>query len=164
MRLLPAPTQRSLAAVVVLAVAVVLGGRSAAAVAAGPNPVQVENAKPGSSGWEPLITSIPPGLEHAIEGYARQVSARPGDLLELCVSTRPAARYRIEILRLGWYDGCRRAAGGDRARARRRPAGARARMAEAGRGDGVVRRRLARDRSDPRRARLGERSASLACC
>ena len=88
-----------------LAAAVVLGGRSAAAVAAGPNAVQIENAKPGSTGWEPLITAIPPGLEHSIEGYSSQVSALPGGAIDLHVSTSPAARYRVEVYRLGWYGG-----------------------------------------------------------
>ncbi len=88
-----------------LAAAVVLGGRSAAAVAAGPNAVQIENAKPGSTGWEPLITAIPPGLEHSIEGYSSQVSALPGEAIDLHVSTSPAARYRVEVYRLGWYGG-----------------------------------------------------------
>ncbi len=41
----------------------------------------------------------------SIEGYAAQVGVRPGDVLELCISTAPAARYRIQIYRLGWYDG-----------------------------------------------------------
>ncbi len=41
----------------------------------------------------------------AIEGYVTQCSVRPGDALELHVSTTPAQRYRIGIHRLGWYDG-----------------------------------------------------------
>ena len=43
--------------------------------------------------------------QHAIEGYPGRPGARPGEILELSVSTAPAARYRIEIVRLGWYDG-----------------------------------------------------------
>jgi hypothetical protein len=30
---------------------------------------------------------------------------RPGETLQLCVSTLPAERYRIAVYRLGWYDG-----------------------------------------------------------
>ncbi len=69
---------------------------------AGPrlNAVQSENALPGSTGWR--TSAAPP---RAIEGYASQVSVEPGDLLDLHVSTAPAARYRVEIYRLGWYGG-----------------------------------------------------------
>lgn len=42
---------------------------------------------------------------HAIEGYTSATSVAPGETLELHVSTRPAARYRVEIYRIGWYDG-----------------------------------------------------------
>jgi hypothetical protein len=69
---------------------------------AGPrlNPIQLENALPGSSGWH-----FPPAPEHAIEGYSSQVSVLPGDSVDLHVSTSPAARYRVEVYRLGWYGG-----------------------------------------------------------
>ena len=70
------------------------------AAAPGPNPVQAENALPGSSGWHAA-----PAPEHAIEGYASEISVAPGVTLHLHVSTAPAARYRVEIYRLGWYGG-----------------------------------------------------------
>jgi hypothetical protein len=38
-----------------------------------------------------------------IEGYALQVSAGPGDLVELCVRSNHA--YAVKVLRLGWYGG-----------------------------------------------------------
>jgi N,N-dimethylformamidase beta subunit-like, C-terminal len=65
-----------------------------------PNPVQAENALPGSNGWH--AASAP---EHAVEGYASETSVAPGATLHLHVSTAPAARYRVEIYRLGWYGG-----------------------------------------------------------
>ena len=43
--------------------------------------------------------------QHSIEGYAHAPGVLPGDTLDLSVSTAPAARYRLEVLRLGWYDG-----------------------------------------------------------
>ena len=46
----------------------------------------------------------------AIEGYASEASALPGDTLQFHVSTSPAAPYRIELYRLGWYGGAGRAA------------------------------------------------------
>jgi N,N-dimethylformamidase beta subunit-like, C-terminal len=66
------------------------------------NPIAAENAKRGSADWEPLE---PNGTPHGIEGYASQVSVSAGGLLQLHVSTRPAARYQVQIYRLGWYGG-----------------------------------------------------------
>ena len=40
-----------------------------------------------------------------IEGFASEVSLLPGQKVHLHVSTAPAARYRIELYRLGWYHG-----------------------------------------------------------
>ncbi len=73
---------------------------SPAALAA--NPVQVENAKPGDSYW---MAATQDPSSSAIEGYATATSVRPGDSIGFHVSTNPAARYRIEIDRLGWYGG-----------------------------------------------------------
>jgi hypothetical protein len=64
------------------------------------NPVARENAREGDGEW--WGGHVPP---HAIEGYASQCSVRPGDRLELHVSTRPAARYCVSVHRLGWYGG-----------------------------------------------------------
>jgi hypothetical protein len=63
--------------------------------------VAAENRRPGSTAWW-RAAHAPPS---AIEGYATQPSVVAGDALELCVSTRPAGRYRIEVFRLGWYGG-----------------------------------------------------------
>ena len=41
----------------------------------------------------------------AIEGYASEVSVVPGDVVQAHVSTVPAARYRIMVYRVGWYEG-----------------------------------------------------------
>lgn len=64
------------------------------------NPVARENALAGDGEW--WGEHAPP---HAIEGYSSQCSVRAGERLELHVSTSPAARYRIGVHRLGWYDG-----------------------------------------------------------
>jgi hypothetical protein len=64
------------------------------------NPIARENAHEGAHEW--WGKHAPP---HTIEGYPSQCSVRPGERLELCVSTRPAARYRIVVYRLGWYGG-----------------------------------------------------------
>jgi hypothetical protein len=56
----------------------------------------------GSAGtWQVVGPSAP----RAIEGYASQTSVAPGERLLLHASTTPAARYRIEIHRIGWYGG-----------------------------------------------------------
>jgi len=47
----------------------------------------------------------PSTAPRAIEGYSSQVSVAPGDTLALHVSTTPAARYRVELYRVGWYGG-----------------------------------------------------------
>ncbi len=67
-----------------------------------------ENRRPGTSDWW-RAAPAPPA---AIEAYATQPSIVAGDALGLCVSTRPAARYRTTVFRLGWYggDGGRRTA------------------------------------------------------
>ena len=71
-----------------------------AAPRATPNPIQQENRKPGTTGW-----LVPAAGGRAIEGYASLVSALPGGLVPLHVSTVPAARYRVVVYRLGWYQG-----------------------------------------------------------
>ncbi len=65
------------------------------------NDIARENAREGAGGgwWGRHAPT------HTIEGYSSQCSVRPGELLELHVSTRPAERYRILVYRLGWYDG-----------------------------------------------------------
>jgi len=66
-----------------------------------PNAVQVENARPGDQAG---MTADSAG-GGAIEGYASEVSALPGDTLHFHVSTNPSALYRVEVYRLGWYGG-----------------------------------------------------------
>jgi hypothetical protein len=72
----------------------------ALAGAAHASPISRENARAGSTGWNrPLASGT------TIEGYATKPSAVAGQRIELHVSTQPAARYRVEIYRLGWYGG-----------------------------------------------------------
>ena len=81
-----------------VAVALAAGGSTArgnAAVPAG-NPIKAENARSGTTGWEVRGTN-------GAEVYAGEISASPGDELQLHVST--AERYRVVVYRLGWYAG-----------------------------------------------------------
>jgi N,N-dimethylformamidase beta subunit-like, C-terminal len=63
----------------------------------------------GADSSPPPVTNSwrldPPSDQHAVEGYASQISVAPGENLELHVSTTPEERYRIEIYRIGWYGG-----------------------------------------------------------
>jgi hypothetical protein len=53
----------------------------------------------------PIPWQAPQATGSAIEAYASQVSIAPGGRVALHVSTRPAARYLVELYRLGWYGG-----------------------------------------------------------
>lgn len=65
------------------------------------NPITDENALPGTyTGWSDWDAQ-----NRLIEAYASEVSVLPGDQIHVHVSTKPAAGYRIEIYRLGWYGG-----------------------------------------------------------
>lgn len=82
------------------------------------NPVQRENERSGTGAWSFTQPSDP----GAIEGYASQVSALPGEVVGFHVRTSPVERYRVELYRLGWYGGaggrriaCSPSCGGDAA-------------------------------------------------
>ena len=64
------------------------------------NPVQLENAKPGTAAWQ--LTS--PAQYREIEGYASLTSVNRGGTISLFVNTI-APTYTIEIYRMGWYGG-----------------------------------------------------------
>src|SRR5437763_11851052 len=71
-----------------------------AASAAAANPVQRENSRPGSPGWE-----IPAGAGTVISGYASETSVAPGQSFHLHVAAPTGSRYRVLVYRLGWYRG-----------------------------------------------------------
>jgi len=87
------------------------------AAAAGPNPIQSENALGGT---EPSAWLQPPTPPTSIEGYASEISVLPGEQVHLHVSTNDGYRYTVELYRLGWYGGlgarlvtCSPSCGGD---------------------------------------------------
>jgi hypothetical protein len=59
-----------------------------------------ENQKPGDWGWR-----APAATGRRLEAYGSQLSVAAGKTVALHVSTAPAARYRVEVFRLGWYGG-----------------------------------------------------------
>jgi hypothetical protein len=67
---------------------------------AGANPITDENARPGTPGWE--ISQADP---HFIQGYGSKTSVAAGEPITFHVSTSPAANFRIDVYRLGWYGG-----------------------------------------------------------
>src|SRR5215469_3895179 len=64
------------------------------------NPVQRENSRPGTSGWE-----IPADAGTVISGYASEISVAPGQSFHLHVAAPSGSRYRVLVYRLGWYRG-----------------------------------------------------------
>jgi hypothetical protein len=64
------------------------------------NPVQLENAKPGTLGW--LLQN--PALGGEIEGFASASSVARGQPIDFLVSTE-AQSYRIDVYRTGYYGG-----------------------------------------------------------
>jgi hypothetical protein len=64
------------------------------------NPVQTENAQPGTPGWQ--ISK--PALHREIEGYASLTSVNAGGQISFFVNTAES-QYRFEMFRLGWYGG-----------------------------------------------------------
>src|SRR5436305_13219280 len=81
----------------------------AAAIEAQPpkNIVQSENAKPGARDWQLTRVRVDKSgyRSPSIEGYCSRQAVRAGDTLQFMVSTAPAARFKIEIFRTGYYGG-----------------------------------------------------------
>jgi hypothetical protein len=104
------PTRRQALKQVTGATALALAGLPLSARAKTPaaNPVQQENARPGTRDWMLSKTGIDPATRYRcpwIEGYASRASVRAGETICFYVSTHPAARFTIDLYRLGWYGG-----------------------------------------------------------
>jgi len=73
------------------------------------NVIQIENAKPGSNDWQLTRVKLDKGMASfrtsLIEGYCSHQSVQAGDTLKIMVSTAPAAKFKIEIFRTGYYAG-----------------------------------------------------------
>ncbi|MEZ0385759.1 MAG: N,N-dimethylformamidase beta subunit family domain-containing protein [Verrucomicrobium sp.] len=72
------------------------------------NLVQQENAREGSLDWQ--LTRVRLDGTKAfrssyIEGYCSKQSVKSGEAIDIFVSTKPAARFEIEIFRTGYYGG-----------------------------------------------------------
>ena len=67
------------------------------------NPIQVENARPGTTDWQ-LQNPSSDNEGSQIEGYASATSVNRGDNISFFVRTTGTS-YTIAIYRLGWYGG-----------------------------------------------------------
>jgi hypothetical protein len=90
--------------------ALLAGGTTGAPAAetAPDNVTRRENRKAGSTDWQLTRVRLdePTGYRCPwIEGYCSHQSVQAGDTLRIMVSTRPAARFQIEIFRTGYYGG-----------------------------------------------------------
>jgi hypothetical protein len=100
---------RGAAAISALAVSGSGRGTSAAQpVAAQPNLIRRENAREGATDWQLTRVRVDGSngfRSAAIEGYCSRQSVEAGEKLQIMVSTEPAARFKLEIFRTGYYAG-----------------------------------------------------------
>ena len=89
------------------AAAFAAGARTTSFAAAQPGLIKAENAKPGASfQLTRVIPSKVKGFRTSkIEGYCSRQSLKAGEKIDIFVSTRPVAKFQIEIFRMGWYGG-----------------------------------------------------------
>ncbi len=70
--------------------------------------IKAENRRAGTTDWQLTYTRVDPKTKYRspmIEGYVSRASVRPGETLDFCVSTDPAAPFVIDLYRLGYYQG-----------------------------------------------------------
>ena len=71
-----------------------------------PSLIRQENQREGARDWQLTRIHIDSQSGYRsphIEGYCSRQSVQVGDRLDIMVSTRPAARFQIEIFRTGYY-------------------------------------------------------------
>ncbi len=89
-----------------LIVAVVAASLSAAD--RDPKLIERENAKPGATDWQLTRVRLDSTMGFRspwIEGYCSKQSVKPGEALDIMVSTDPPQKFHIEIFRMGYYGG-----------------------------------------------------------
>ena len=78
-----------------------------------PNMIVRENLKEGTTNWLLFnyAQTIAPGRddlwkrEKGVEGFCSHASIKPGETLKVFVSTEPAAPFKIDFYRMGYYGG-----------------------------------------------------------
>ena len=95
-------------AVMIVAVCGAIRAGAAEEEAGRSNPITRENTHEGARDWQLTRVRLA-GLDGFrcpwIEGYCDRQSVRAGERLRIMVSTKPAARFGIEIFRMGFYGG-----------------------------------------------------------
>jgi hypothetical protein len=74
----------------------------------GHNAIRDENAKDGTTDWQLTFTRVDPKTRYRcpwIEGYVSRASVRAGENLDIFVSTKPVAPFKIDLYRMGYYGG-----------------------------------------------------------
>ncbi len=104
------PSRRDVLKQVTAATALSLGGLplADAATKVATHPIARENELPGTRDWMLTKTGVDPATKYRcpwIEGYCSRTSVRAGQAIQFFVSTNPAARFTLDIYRLGWYGG-----------------------------------------------------------
>jgi hypothetical protein len=81
----------------------------AGAAAADRDAIRAENDREGTPDWQLSFMRTDPKTNslrsRVIEGYASHMSVRPGETIELMVSTDPPGPFEIDFYRLGYYQG-----------------------------------------------------------
>ena len=70
--------------------------------------IRRENELPGTRDWMTTKVAVDPKTRYRspwIEGFASRTSVRPGESITLYVSTNPPSSFRVQIYRLGYYQG-----------------------------------------------------------
>ncbi len=73
-----------------------------------PNPIVVENRRPGTRDWMLAKTGVDPQTRYRcpwIEGYCSHASVRPGQEIAFFVSANPASAFALDLYRSGYYQG-----------------------------------------------------------
>ena len=90
-----------LPALVLVGLAALFGLAGGSPAAPPLNAIQIENAKPGTPGWDDFASVA---QQDAISGYGSKISVNHGDALDLYVTTT-APSFTIDVFRTGWYGG-----------------------------------------------------------
>ena len=67
------------------------------------NPIIQENSLPGTTQWQ--LSNPANDTDLQIKGYASATSVNQGESIDFHVAVNPVQNFRIDIYRLGWYDG-----------------------------------------------------------
>lgn len=84
------------------------GEAATAVVSSAPGLIARENAREGALDWQLTRVKLDGAKafrSSAIEGYCSKQSLKAGESLDIFVSTKPAAKFEIEIFRMGYYGG-----------------------------------------------------------